>query len=98
MNGLEAMPQGGVLGLLTQKSADGKSVRVIIGDTGQGMDARALKRLGQAFTTGKKEGTGMGVYFACEILKTHNAEPRFKSTVGEGTVVTLTFPAIPFNS
>ena len=92
MNGLEAMPQGGVLGLLTQKTPDGKFVRVIIGDTGEGMNERALKRLGQAFATGKKEGAGMGVYFACGILKTHKAEPRFKSTVGEGTVVTLTFP------
>jgi signal transduction histidine kinase len=94
MNGLEAMPQGGVLGLLTQKGPDEKSIRVIIGDTGLGMDERALKRLGQAFATGKKEGAGMGVYFACEILKTHHAEPRFKSTVGEGTVVTLTFPVV----
>jgi signal transduction histidine kinase len=92
MNGVEAMTQGGVLGLLTQKSSDGKSVRVMIADTGSGMDERALKRLGQAFATGKKEGAGMGVYFACEILKTHHAVPSFKSTVGEGTVVTLTFP------
>ena len=89
MNGLEAMPQGGVLSLTSY--VEGKKSCLRIQDTGQGMDARTLKKIGQAFSSGKKSGVGLGVYFACEILKTHKADVQFTSQPDQGTVVSIVF-------
>jgi signal transduction histidine kinase len=91
MNSLEAMPKGGILSLATQAVENGK-VRICINDTGVGMDAQAIKKLGQAFTSGKKAGMGLGVYFAFEILKRHKARAQFESAPGQWTIATLTFP------
>lgn len=93
MDSLEAMPGGGVLRLSTQSAPDQSGVRVCINDTGMGMTPNMLKRVGQAFATGKKTGIGLGVYFANEILKRHHARAHYESKPGEWTMLTLTFPA-----
>jgi signal transduction histidine kinase len=95
VNALDAMPKGGVLGLTTQAGPEQSDARVMISDTGVGMTPAAVKRFGKAFSTGKKEGMGLGVYFATEILKKHNAKLRVESRLGRGTTITLIFPAHP---
>jgi signal transduction histidine kinase len=93
-NALEAMPKGGTLGLTTAMAPDGKSVRVMINDTGAGMSPAQVKQLGKAFASRKKSGVGLGVYFAFEIFKAHKARVDIESRPGQGTLFIISFRAI----
>jgi len=46
------------------------------------------------FTTKKRgEGTGLGLPIAASIVRNHGGEVRLDSTEGEGTTVSLLWPA-----
>jgi signal transduction histidine kinase len=91
-NALQAMPRGGVLSIQTEDSGKNEVV-VRIRDTGVGMDKKTLAKLETPFQTTKKEGLGLGVFFTREILKRHRGKIEFFSQKGQGTTVTLIFPA-----
>jgi len=90
VNGMEAMSAGGTLTISTERQKD-KGVLVKIKDTGAGMTPAVIKHLGKAYSTGKKSGVGLGVYFATEILKKHKARLQYTSELGLGTTVHITF-------
>ena len=93
-NAIEAMPSGGVLKVKTFEASDLAHVGVEIQDNGQGMSREDLARIRQPFQTSKKAGTGLGVYITRHILKRHHASVRWQSKPGEGTKVTILFPAV----
>ncbi|WP_255487370.1 transporter substrate-binding domain-containing protein [Oceanospirillum sediminis] len=64
-------------------------------DQGCGIDSENLKRLIDPFFTTKREqgGTGLGLSVSSGIVQAHNGQMQFSSEPGEGTRVTLTFPA-----
>lgn len=91
-NAVEAMPRGGVLSLKTTAGARGPSL--IIGDTGEGMDAGVLARLGEAFFSTKENGTGLGLFIVKQILQEHHGELRWESRRGLGTRAWINFPRV----
>jgi signal transduction histidine kinase len=93
MNALQAMPRGGVLSIKTEDLQDVRKVRLEIRDTGSGMDSKTLARLSTPFHTTKREGVGLGVFFARKVLKRHHARLTFSSEKGNGTTVRIVFPA-----
>ncbi len=74
----------------------GHYVTVSVIDTGTGMEEAVIKRIFEPFFTTKivGKGTGLGLSSAAMILKNHNAYLQVKSTVGEGSVFHLYFPAL----
>lgn len=92
-NALQAMPKGGTLSIRSQNQNPDKIV-LEIADTGQGMDAKTLKRIETPFHTTKKGGLGLGLYFTRTILKQHGGTLQFSSQKGKGTTVRLVFPAV----
>jgi two-component system sensor histidine kinase HydH len=94
VNAMEAMPKGGVLGLMTEVGADGKSVQARITDQGMGMDAKLLRKVSKGLVTTKKTGVGLGLYFTRQILKHHHAALHITSQKAQGTTVTVTFAAL----
>ena len=93
-NAIEAMPSGGVLKIKTFEAVDLNHVGVEIQDNGPGMNREDLARIRKPFQTSKKLGTGLGVYITRHILKRHHASVRWQSKPGEGTKVTILFPAV----
>ncbi len=89
-NALEAMPDGGTLGIAVQW--DEEKMRVSISDTGNGMSPEALENLFQPFFTTKKKGTGLGLAVCNKIIEDHNGEIQVSSREGEGAVFTLVLP------
>jgi signal transduction histidine kinase len=69
-------------------------VKVEIEDNGCGIPEENIPKLTTLFTTraDKKPNSGIGLFIGKSILEIHNGEFDFKSTVGEGTVVTLLLP------
>ena len=77
---------------------DARSNRVIVTDTGLGIDAEALPRIFEGFFTTKSEGTGAGLPFCKRTLNSFDAKIHVSSVKGEYTTFTLEFPVNPVPS
>ena len=62
-------------------------VRVVVEDTGGGMDPRAQERAFESFFTTKEEGTGLGLAFVRRVAEVHRGDVTLSSHIGEGTTV-----------
>ena len=90
-NGLEAMPQGGVLTIAT-RSFRGK-VSLKVSDTGVGIPKENLQRIFEPFFTTKGlRSSGLGLSSSYGIIKKHQGDIQVESTPGEGTTFTVILP------
>ncbi|GMR23406.1 MAG: hypothetical protein BMS9Abin37_1831 [Acidobacteriota bacterium] len=94
-NSLDAMPRGGTLSVVTE--ADEDSVRVIFGDTGEGIPEAELPQIFRPLYTTKEigRGTGLGLAIVKEIITAHGASIRVESELRKGTVFIIEFPLTP---
>jgi len=74
----------------------GESVnRILIRDNGPGIPPNILPRIFEPFfTSGKKNGTGLGLAFCQRVMKSFNGQISCKSEVGIFTEFTLEFPVL----
>ncbi len=100
LNSIQAMPNGGKLGVKTafhgrdiSKKLNGRVVVEIL-DTGVGIDPKYLDKIFDPFFTTKERGsgTGLGLSISYGIIKEHKGNFDVKSITGEGTVVKIVFP------
>jgi signal transduction histidine kinase/CheY-like chemotaxis protein len=100
-NAVDAMPEGGTLGLRTFASTDpdGRSaVYIEVSDTGVGMDEDTRRRCIEPFFTTKGErGTGLGLASVYGMLQRHSATLEVESEPGKGTTMRMIFPAFARN-
>jgi cell cycle sensor histidine kinase DivJ len=95
-NGVKFTPKGGVVSAAALRTPRG--LEIAIGDTGIGIAAADLNRLGRPFEqieseyTKVKEGTGLGLALVRGLVHLHGGTMTFESTVGEGTTVRILLP------
>jgi two-component system cell cycle sensor histidine kinase/response regulator CckA len=79
--------------LLNIKAGD--YVRITITDTGSGMDKEICRRVFEPFftTKDKSRGAGLSLASAYGIIKEHSGAIEVESEPGQGTIVSLYFPA-----
>jgi two-component system cell cycle sensor histidine kinase/response regulator CckA len=90
LNALEAMPNGGVVVLRSDRLDS--AVRLTISDTGVGMSAEVQRRLFEPLFTTRAAGTGLGLFLVREIVERHGGWLSCRSEPGKGTVFTLELP------
>lgn len=88
------MHNGGELEISTFYDAENKKIVVKVKDTGIGIEEENLSKIFDPFFTTKEtgKGTGLGLAVTYGILQRHNGTIAVDSTVGTGTVFTITFP------
>jgi signal transduction histidine kinase len=91
LNALAAMPEGGVLALSCDMK-DAMTARLCVVDTGAGMSAELLARIGHAFTSEAEGGTGLGVLMARSVARQHGGELFYASELGRGTAASIELP------
>jgi len=93
-NAVKFTPPGGSVRLTA--AIDGKAVVLSVTDTGMGISAADLERLGRPFEQTQashgKEGTGLGLALVKAMAALHGGEAQIASVLGEGTVVTVRLP------
>ncbi|MDR3685021.1 MAG: PAS domain S-box protein [Geothrix sp.] len=94
VNAVDAMPENGTLTLRTRNLDHGR-IEVQVRDTGTGMPQEVLDKALDPFFTTKEvgKGTGLGLSIVYSTVKTHHGEMDIQSAPGQGTCVTLRFPA-----
>ncbi|MFM8287922.1 MAG: sensor histidine kinase, partial [Planctomycetaceae bacterium] len=94
LNGIEAMPDGGTLGLeLARGSTDGQRwVGLRVRDRGTGLSPEVLKRLFEPFVTTKERGTGLGLAVSRRIVLEHGGELLVRNLPEGGAEFELRLP------
>lgn len=108
LNARDAMPEGGTLTFRTRNVVlegvaedgspgglpPGEYVQVTVEDTGHGMDACTLARIGEPYFTTKVagKGTGLGLSSVMGIVRRASGDLLVDSLPGAGTRVRLWFP------
>lgn len=66
---------------------------IVIADSGRGIPKNILPKLGKkGFSFSKKNGKGLGLYFAIESIKQWSGNFQIESTENVGTEITITLP------
>ena len=89
-NAVEAMPNGGTLSL-SSLSQNG-NIEVVFADSGVGISADALKRMGEPLFTTKAKGMGLGFVICKRIVEAHKGSISVESEVGKGTTIKVKLP------
>lgn len=91
-NCIEAMPNGGELTIESHRCS-GDKVTIKIKDTGVGMSAGEIAKLGEPYYSTKKDkGTGLGMMVVFNILNEMGGTLSISSQIQKGTVFTLSLP------
>jgi two-component system sensor histidine kinase HydH len=90
VNAIEATPPGGEVAVEVRPAGEG--AEIVIRDTGRGMAAETLRRIGTPFFTTREEGTGLGVVLARSVIAQHGGSLRYDSEPGKGTQVRVELP------
>ena len=92
LNAIDAMPQGGILTLVTTMSPNSNYMNVKIQDNGVGIAPDDLSHIFDPFFTKKDHGTGLGLSITYEIIKNHRGKIFVESSLGKGTTFTIELP------
>jgi len=95
-NAGDAMPEGGTITIRSEniKADGGTFVRIVVKDTGQGIENEKLQKVFEPFFTTKKEGKGVGLGLSTSftIIENHGGNISAKSTLGKGTEFIIDLP------
>jgi len=98
-NAVKFTPEGGKVIVRTRLVGD--QIKLVIADTGIGIPAQSLSRLGRPFEqvesqlTKTYHGSGLGLAIARSLTQLHGGTMRLRSKLGAGTVVRVSLPRDP---
>jgi signal transduction histidine kinase len=94
INAIEAMPNGGILRVVTKVDRPHHQVAIQIHDTGEGIPPDLLPRLFEPFATAKERGTGLGLAVSRRILEEHRGTIDVHPHQPHGTMFQVVLPLL----
>jgi two-component system nitrogen regulation sensor histidine kinase NtrY len=93
-NAIQAMPGGGILSVRADPVRKGHAAfyRIVVSDTGVGIERRDLERIFDPYFTTKKDGTGLGLAIAQRIVFDHGGNMWAESEKNVGTTFFIDLP------
>ncbi len=94
INAADAMNGKGLLTIKTTLTSN-NSIKVLVTDTGEGIDKEHLQHIFEPFFTTKDpgKGTGLGLSIVYGIIKKHNGLIEAESEPGKGTTFIISLPS-----
>jgi two-component system sensor histidine kinase PilS (NtrC family) len=93
INAVNAMGGKGMLEVKVHRDGTGKTVTLLVADTGKGISPEHIDRIFDPFFTTKEGGSGLGLSIVHKIVEIHEGDISVESSPNRGTTFTLTFPA-----
>ncbi len=90
LNSSQAMPRGGTLTVKTE--VEGTQVRIIVEDTGVGIDPSTKDKIFDPYFTTKAKGSGLGLTIVRRVVRDHGGEIKMKSDLNKGTRFEISLP------
>ncbi|MDT3427131.1 signal transduction histidine kinase [Paenibacillus forsythiae] len=91
-NAIEALQETGLVTISARKS--GGYVVISVRDTGEGMTASEIARLGEPYYSNKTKGTGLGLMVTFRLIEAMQGTIEFQSVKGKGTEASVKLPAV----
>ncbi len=96
-NAFKYTPEGGSVELSVNYIARDNQLELIVMDTGIGIPGKDIPHIFQRFfqspvTSGKKEGTGIGLYLVKTYTELHGGSVQVKSEENKGTTISIVLP------
>jgi signal transduction histidine kinase len=91
LNAVQATGEGGRIEVAVAGDETVTTIRV--SDTGHGIEEKDLREVTKPFYTRRAGGSGLGLSIVQSIVEEHGGSLGIDSHPGEGTRVTMTFPA-----
>lgn len=88
-NSIEAMPSGGKIRILLERTT--QNIVITLRDDGIGMEPEQIKKLGEPFFTTKQDGNGLGLMVSYKIIQNHKGSIHVNSNLNQGTTFTISF-------
>jgi two-component system, NtrC family, sensor kinase len=93
INAAEAMPEGGIIDIVTRYIEDQHFVELCIRDTGTGIPESVLPHIFEPlYTTKERQSNGLGLSVTWSIIQQHRGKIDVTSVVGEGTTFQILLP------
>lgn len=93
-NGVEAIKENGFVNV--NLNSDEEYIYIIIEDNGCGISTKNLLKVTEkGFSLGKRNGAGVGLYYAKEQIKKMYGNLMIESKIHVGTKIKITLPKIP---
>lgn len=90
-NAVEASPVGS--SVIVKLKADNSFIKIEIVDCGKGIPEELIPNVGtKNFTSGKANGTGIGVFYSRQFIEGLGGQFKIDSAVRKGTTVSLNIP------
>lgn len=89
-NSISATFEGGEISLTALE--DGQTIKLMVADSGCGMNEQERERMFDPFFTTKKTGTGLGLTVSHRIVEQHKGVFEIRSAPGAGTTITIILP------
>jgi PAS domain S-box-containing protein len=91
LNAIEAMPDGGRLGIKTIYYKNTETIKIEISNTGEGIDKEMINDIFEPFFTTKSKGSGLGLAITRRIIEQHGGVISVTSDPVKGTVFNILF-------
>ncbi len=90
LNSVEAIKSNGVIDIKVR--VHGKYLKIILSDTGEGINPEDIKKVFEPYFTTKRNGSGVGLSLSKSIIENHGGKIKISSIRGKGTEVEIFLP------
>jgi two-component system, NtrC family, sensor histidine kinase AtoS len=95
LNSLQALEQGGTIGIQAHYREETDELEVVFSDTGPGIPAHLRERVFDPFFTTKPAGTGLGMAVAQRIVSAQGGHIYIDENPGGGAMIQIYIPRMP---